>query len=230
MSAARPARVSIIVPARNEERVIAATLAPLREPDVLEVIVADGESEDATAKVAAPLADRVLRSPPGRARQMNAAARIAIGDILFFLHADSRVPAGFARAIVDACGEGAIGGRFDLELDAPGIGYRIVENGINLRSRWSGLFTGDQGLFIRRQAFSRLGGFPDQPLFEDLALAAAMKQAGRVASLRLRIRTSARRWRRSGIVRTVLFMWWLRALYFLGVSPDRLATLYREVR
>jgi rSAM/selenodomain-associated transferase 2 len=231
MTAPAPARISIIVPARNEERVIGATLECLREPEVLEVIVADGESEDRTAEVAGSVADRVIRTTAGRARQMNAGAEIASGEILLFLHADTLVPPGFAAAIVAACErDGAIGGRFDVELDARGIGYRIVESGINWRSRWSRLFTGDQGLFIRRELFVRLGGFPDQLLFEDLALARAIKQAGKVAALRLRLRTSARRWQRGGLARTVLLMWWLRALYFLGVPPERLARGYRDVR
>ena len=225
------ARLSIIVPARNEQHGIGATLGRLREPEVLEVIVVDGQSEDQTATVAAGLADRVLETVPGRAKQMNAGAEIARGEVLLFLHADTLVPPGFAAAIVGACDrEGAIGGRFDVELDASGVGYRVVETAINLRSRWSGLFTGDQGLFIRREVFAGLGGFADQPLFEDLALAAAMKRRGKVAALRLRLRTSARRWQRRGVARTILLMWSLRALHFFGASPERLARLYGDVR
>jgi rSAM/selenodomain-associated transferase 2 len=222
-------RISIVVPARNEAAAIAATLAPLREPEVLEVIVVDGESDDGTAERASPLADRVLDGPIGRSRQMNAGAAVARGDILFFLHADSLVPAGFAAAIVGACRD-AIGGRFDIRLDAPGPAFRVIERAISLRSRWSGIFTGDQGLFIRRDAFEALGGFPDQPLCEDLALSRAMKRRGRVVALRLCITTSARRWQRHGVVRTVLLMWWIRTRWALGADPAALARMYRDAR
>jgi rSAM/selenodomain-associated transferase 2 len=222
-------RISIIVPTRNEERSIASTLARLREPEVLEVIVVDGGSVDGTAKVARPLVDRWVEAAPGRAKQMNAGARLARGDILLFLHADTSVPRGFAAAVVDAC-RSAIGGRFDLEIDARGAIFRVIERAINLRSRWSGLFTGDQGLFVRRDVFEALGGYPDQPLLEDLALSKAMKRRGRVAALRMRLSTSARRWQRHGPLRTVFLMWRIRALYFLGAPPERLARLYLDAR
>lgn len=223
------AGISIIIPARNEARRIGETLERLREPQVGEVIVVDGESVDRTREIAAALADRVITAAAGRARQMNAGAALAQGDILFFLHADTAVPPGFAAAIVAACSH-AVGGRFDVELDGPGRALRLIATAINLRSRWSGLFTGDQGLFIRRDVFEALGGYPDQPLLEDLALSRKMKRAGSVAALPLRLRTSARRWRERGVVRTVLLMWWIRSLYFFGVSPERLARLYRDAR
>jgi len=223
------AAISIIVPTRNEVDVIATTLAPLREPEVLEVIVVDGGSGDETCAIAASLADVVVESAPGRARQMNAGARVARGAILLFLHADTIVPRGFAAAIVEAC-QHAVGGRFDVTLAAPGRCFRIIESAINWRSRWSGLSTGDQALFVRAEVFRELGGYPDQPLLEDLALARAMKRRGRVAALRERVHTSARRWQRHGTLRTVALMWWIRALYALGVSPRRLARLYREAR
>jgi rSAM/selenodomain-associated transferase 2 len=222
-------RVSVIVPTRNEAATIADTLARLREPEVLEVLVVDGESEDATVDLARPLADRVIGASPGRARQMNTGAEIARGEVLLFLHADTKPPRGFAAAIVEACGD-AIGGRFDVELDAPGLAYRVIAAAINVRSRWSGLFTGDQGLFIRRDVFESLGGYPDQPLLEDLALARAMKRRGPTAALRLRVRTSARRWQRHGVARTVLLMWWIRLLDALGVAPERIARLYVDAR
>jgi len=222
-------RVSVVIPVRNEARSIAATLEPLREPQVIEVIVVDGSSEDETREIAGPLADSVLVGPIGRGPQMNAGAAAARGEILFFLHADTIVPEGFAAAIVAAC-RNSIGGHFDVALSAPGVVFRVIETAINLRSRWTGVFTGDQGLFIRRDVFENLGGFPEQPLLEDIALSRAMRRRGPVAALRQRLNTSARRWQRHGVVRTVALMWWIRALYFLGVSPDRLARLYRDAR
>jgi len=221
--------LSVIVPARNEAGTITDTLARLREPEVLEVLVVDGGSDDATVDLARPLADRVIEAPEGRARQMNAGAEVARGELLFFLHADTKPPEGFASAIVHAC-RYAIGGRFDVELDAPGLAYRVIETAINVRSRWSGVFTGDQGLFVRRDVFESLGRYPDQPLLEDLALARAMKRRGPTAALRLRVRTSARRWQRHGVVRTVLLMWWIRSLAAAGVEPAKLAELYRDDR
>lgn len=221
--------ISIVVPTLNEATAIAATLARLREPEVLEVIVVDGGSDDGTREKARPLADRVFKTAPGRAHQMNAGARAARGSILFFLHADTAVPRGFAAAIVRACA-GAIGGRFDVELDAPGAIFRVIESAINWRSRWSGLFTGDQGPFVRRDVFEEVGGFPELALLEDLALSKRMKRRGQVTALRARVRTSARRWQRHGALRTVALMWWIRALYFLGVSPERLARLYGPAR
>ena len=160
---------------------------------------------------------------------MNAGAAVARGEILFFLHADTIVPEGFAAAIVAACRD-AIGGRFDVVLDAPGFAFRVIEKAINLRSRWSGVFTGDQGLFIRRDAFKDLGGFAERPLLEDLQLSRAMRRRGPVAALRQRVRTSARRWQRHGVFHTVALMWWIRTLSFLGVSPERLARIYRDSR
>jgi rSAM/selenodomain-associated transferase 2 len=221
--------ISVVVPTRNEASTIAAALAPLREPEVLEVIVVDGGSTDETASLAAPFADRVLEAAPCRAKQMNLGAAAARGEILFFLHADTLVPRGFARAIARAC-ESAIGGRFDVTLDARGIAFRVIERAINWRSRWSGLFTGDQGLFIRREAFEALGGFPDQPLLEDLELSKRMKRHGTVATLRDRLTTSARRWQRHGTAQTVLLMWSIRARYALGADPAILARTYRDAR
>jgi len=222
-------RISVVVPVRNEAGTIATTLALLREPEVLEVIVVDGGSSDGTASLAGPLADRVLDAEPGRAKQMNVGARAARGEILFFLHADTTVPKGFGSAIVRACDQ-ALGGRFDVALDAPGMGFRVIELAINWRSRSSGLFTGDQGIFVRREAFEALGGFPDQPLLEDLEFSRAMKRHGLVVALRERVTTSARRWQRHGIVRTILLMWWIRARYALGTDPATLAGIYRDAR
>ena len=224
----KAATISIVVPTLDEEKTLSATLAPLREPQVLEVIVADGGSGDGTQEIAARFADRVIEARRGRAAQMNAGAKLAQGDILLFLHADTIVPTGFAAAIVRALTDAdVIGGRFDLELDDRGVAYRTIAAMIRLRSRWTRAFTGDQALFIRRDAFERLGGYPDEPLLEDLALSVAMKRAGRIACLRERVVTSARRWRERGVARTVLLMWAIRGLYAAGVPPRRLARWWR---
>ena len=210
---------------------IEGVLRGLREAGVCEVVVVDGESTDETAEIARPMVDRVLRSEPGRARQMNAGAAVTRGEGIFFLHADTRVPPGFAAAILTALEDPrVVGGRFDVELDAEGFTFRVISGMINLRSRWTRLFTGDQGIFIRRSAFDRLGGFPEIALLEDLALSTKMKRAGEIASLRARVRTSARRWQEDGVARTVALMWGIRALYWFGVSPARLTRFYRAGR
>ena len=225
------ATISIVVPTLDEETTLAATLGRLREPEIHEVIVADGGSADRTRAIAAPLADRVIEAPRGRASQMNAGAAVAKGDLLLFVHADTLVPSGFAAAIVRALADReVVGGRFDVELDEPGILYRMVGGAISLRSRWTRLATGDQAMFVRREVFERLGGYPDQPLMEDLALSIALRRAGEIACLRQRVTTSARRWRERGLVRTILLMWTIRTLYAAGVSPRTLARLYTAVR
>lgn len=226
-----PATISIVVPVLDEERAIAATLERLREPEVLEVIVVDGGSRDGTCERVAPLVDVLLSSSPGRARQMNEGARVARGEILFFLHADTLVPAGFAAAIARALTDPTcVGGRFDLELDDPRPIHRLIAAMIRWRSRRTRLFTGDQGIFVRRSVFERLGGYPDEPLMEDLALSRALRGTGRIASLHERVVTSSRRWVAGGVLATILTMWTLRSLYALGVPPRILARWYAPVR
>jgi rSAM/selenodomain-associated transferase 2 len=223
--------LSVIVPTLDEASVIAVTLAAARVPGCGELIVVDGGSSDDTLAIARRLADRVLSAPRGRAAQMNAGARAAGGDVLLFLHADTRLPADYAGAIARALAdEGVIGGRFDVRLDAPGLAYRVLERAISARSRLTRVATGDQAMFVRRETFARVGGFPLLPLMEDLALARALKRVGRVACLRETVLTSARRWQRHGVVRTVLLMWTLRLAYYAGISPTRLARVYADAR
>ena len=218
-------KLSIIIPTLEEAPVIEdclRALAPLRARGH-EVIVADGGSDDATRALAGPLCERVLVAPRGRAAQMNAGARAASGDALVFLHADTRLPAGADAAIAAALRD-ASWGRFDVEIRGAPALLRLVAWSMNLRSRLSGIATGDQAIFVRRDAFA---GFPPIALMEDIAFSRAMKRAGAPACLALRASTSGRRWERRGVLRTILLMWWLRALYFLGAHPDRLARLYR---
>jgi rSAM/selenodomain-associated transferase 2 len=223
--------VSVVIPTLNEEGVLAATLERARQPGVQEIIVVDGGSTDTTVATAARRADLVLAAPRGRAAQMNAGAARACGEILLFLHADTLVPEGFARAARAACQDPTvIGGRFDVDLEPSSPLIRLTGELMNRRSRLTRISTGDQAIFVRRDVFERLGGYADIPLMEDVDLSRRIKRAGRIACLPQRVTTSARRWQKNGVVRTILLMWSLRALYFCGVSPARLQRLYRNTR
>ena len=188
----------------------------------------DGGSTDATAAVAARYPEiSLLASPRGRARQMNAGARAARGDVLLFLHADTILPDGALAAVEAAASDpGVVAGRFDVRLDNPRPVFRIIAWFMNQRSRWSGISTGDQAIFVCREPFDALGGYPDMPLMEDVDLCRRLKRRGRMVALRLSVTTSARKWEREGAVRTILLMWALRLLYVAGVSPARLHRWY----
>jgi rSAM/selenodomain-associated transferase 2 len=224
-------KLSVIVPALNEEAVIAETLRCARQPGVGELIVVDGGSSDGTAAVAGEIADLVIRSERGRAVQMNAGAARASGEVLLFLHADTLLPPGYAGEVVGACARPeVVGGRFDVELQPSSLLLRITGELINRRSRVTRVATGDQAMFVRRDVFDALGGFAPLPLMEDLDLSRRLKRAGEIACLRSRVRTSARRWQKDGTVRTILLMWTLRLLYYGGVEPQRLFRFYRNTR
>ena len=218
-----------MLPILNEEAQVAACLGalqPLRGQNS-ELIVADGGSRDRSVALAEPLADRVVVGPRGRAAQMNAGARQANGDILWFLHADSLPPPDALSLIRAALAGRERGwGRFDVRLSGRRPSLRMVEFSMNLRSRLTGIATGDQGIFVRRDLFERIGCYPPIALMEDIALSRTLKRYGRPVCLRQRVLTSSRRWERDGIARTVLLMWRLRLAYFLGADPDRLARIY----
>lgn len=220
-------RLSIIVPTLDEAEGIAATLLPLQDlrAQAHEVIVADGGSTDATATLAAALADRVTAAPRGRARQMNAGAAVADGEALLFLHADTLLPDG-AAAVIEAALDGHVWGRFDVRIAGRPFMLRVVAALMNLRSRLTGIATGDQALFVTRAAFDAAGGFPEQPLMEDIELSRRLKRLGPPACPRARVVTSGRRWERHGVWRTILLMWRLRFDYWRGVPPARLAARY----
>lgn len=221
--------ISIIIPTLDEARGIAATLGPLQQLRAHghEVIVVDGGSKDGTADIARPLADHVILTGPGRAAQQNAGAAAAAGDVLLFLHADTLLPA-HADALVlgglRASGRGW--GRFDVRLSGRHPLLRVVERIMGLRSRLTGIATGDQAIFVRREWFLRAGGFPPVPLMEDVALSKALRRMGRPLCIREPVLTSSRRWEERGVVRTVLLMWRLRLEYALGADPARLARHY----
>jgi len=215
--------LSIVIPVLNEAETIRAALEPLqalRERGA-EVIVVDGGSADATVALAAALADRVVPAPRGRARQMNAGAAIARGDALIFLHADTRLPADADRLVA-----GHDWGRFDVRIESRIPLLRLVAAMMNLRSRLTGIATGDQAIFAGAGFFRRAGGFPDIALMEDVAFCARAKRLAPPACLRARVTTSGRRWEKHGVLRTVLLMWRLRLAYYMGADPDELARRY----
>ena len=231
--------ISVVMPVLNEAAGIGATLAglaPLRAAGH-EVIVADGGSSDDTVALAAARVDHVVAAPRGRARQMNAGAARARGEVLLFLHADTRLPHDAASQLQRALAAGANWGRFDVRIEADAAAGRagrwmfpLVSALINLRSRLSGIATGDQAIFVRTSLFQQFGGYADQPLMEDIELCRRLKAlpaAGAPACLRTRVATSGRRWQQHGVWRTIGLMWWLRWRYWRGESAEALARLYR---
>ena len=221
--------LSIIIPALDEAEHIVATLdslQPLRRRGV-EIIVADGGSSDNTANLARERADQVLTVPAGRARQMNAGAAAALGEILCFVHADSRMPEGADGLIVDGLSRSRRSwGRFDVSIAGTHPMLRVIAQLMNWRSRLTGIATGDQGLFLTRSLFEAAGRFPEIALMEDIALTRQLKRYSPPLCIAHRLMTSGRRWEKHGVWRTMLLMWRLRLAYFFGADPDRLARQY----
>ena len=228
VAAERPA-LSIIIPALNEAENLPDTLAclqPMRARGQ-EVIVVDGGSRDTSIETARHVADQVIGSARGRARQMNRGAQFARGEILWFLHADTRVPEHADGAILSAVAStGRCWGRFDVQVADASLLLAWVTRLMNLRSRLTGIATGDQGMFMTRAAFEQMGGFEEIPLMEDIAASRCLRRQSPPAALHDTLLTSARRWRRHGVIRTIVTMWALRLAYFLGVPAQRLARYY----
>lgn len=225
--------LSVVIPVRNEEACLAASIAALRaglHPDD-EVLVVDGGSSDRSAQIAADSGARVLRSPAGRGTQMNVGARAAQGDVLLFLHADTSLPNEF-RAELDALmGERTCcWGRFDLEFDEGGPLLRLIAWLISRRSRTFRSATGDQAIFVRRADFEAVGGYREPVLFEDVDLVRRLRARGGMAVPGGRVVTSARRWRNRGVLSTTLKMWTLKSLYLLGIPSAKLVGFYRDER
>lgn len=221
--------LSIVIPALNEAAGIEATLRalqPLRARGV-ELVLADGGSGDGTAALARPWVDAVADAPRGRALQMNAGAALARAEVLLFLHADTRLPPLADVLVLQAVATGACWGRFDVRIEGRPRVLRVVATLMNLRSRASGIATGDQAIFVTREAFDRVGGFPAQPLMEDVEISRRLKRLGPPACLSAKVRTSGRRWERRGVWRTIVLMWQLRWRYWRGESAARLAEAYR---
>jgi rSAM/selenodomain-associated transferase 2/rSAM/selenodomain-associated transferase 1 len=220
----------IVMPVLNEGAALTEKLHALQglRAQGAELVVIDGGSTDDSWARARPWADRLLCSPSGRAAQMNAGAAVMPGsspDALLFLHADTRLPVDALRAIEQALRSHAWG-RFDVQLDSEDTRLRMVEFMMSLRSRYSGIATGDQAIFVRTDAFRAAGGFPDQPLMEDIELSSKLLKVSRPACLRQRVRTSARKWETEGVWRTILLMWRLRWAYFFGAKPVDLSLAY----
>ncbi|MBI3527310.1 MAG: TIGR04283 family arsenosugar biosynthesis glycosyltransferase [Betaproteobacteria bacterium] len=225
----KPASLSIVVPTLNEAPGIVSFLQPLqrlRERGV-ELILADGGSRDGTVAAATPLVDRVISARRGPASQMNAGAAVCAGDVLLFLHADCTLPEHADHSILNGLASSRRRwGRFDVRLSGAAIMLRVVERAMNLRSRLTGICTGDQALFVERTVFEQSGGFPEIELMEDVAFSGQLRKSGPPLCLSVTLVASSRRWEKNGIWRTILLMWRLRLAYFLGSEPRRLAERY----
>jgi rSAM/selenodomain-associated transferase 2 len=221
--------LSIIIPVLNEATTIVAALealAPLRARGT-EIIVVDGGSRDDSAALAKPLTDFVITSARGRAAQMNAGAGVARGDVLLFLHADTRLPKDAERFILEGLARSKRAwGRFDVAIEGAHPLLPVIAAMMNLRSRLTGISTGDQAMFVTREAFDSVGGFPGILLMEDITFARNLKRVSRPLCLSARVTTSGRRWEQHGVLRTMLLMWRLRLAYFFGAKPDVLAKRY----
>jgi len=222
--------LSIIIPALNEAATIVDTLAPLQamRQRGVEVLLVDGESTDQTRELAAPRVDRIIGSERGRAKQMNAGAAVAKGDALLFLHADSLLPVDGDERIVRALADARFRwGRFDVAINGRHFMLPVIAWFMNRRSRLTGIATGDQGLFVARETFAKVGGFPDQPLMEDIAICERLRaQSPHPACIDSKIVTSGRRWEKHGVWRTIFLMWRLRFNYYCGASPESIHRAY----
>jgi rSAM/selenodomain-associated transferase 2 len=220
-------KFSVIIPTLNEEKTIQfclLALQPLRND--CEIIIADGDSVDNTKILALPLVDKVMASAKGRAKQMNNGASYATGDILIFLHADTRLPENALPLIQQKISSTSQWGRFDIQLSGNSFMLKVIAQMMNWRSRLTGIATGDQVIFVMREAFEKAGQYPESNLMEDIALCKALKKISPPICLKDKVISSGRRWEHNGIYRTILLMWSLRLRYFFGTDPQTLAFLY----
>lgn len=225
-------KISVIMPVLNEAKILRETLCALDLADEAELIVVDGGSTDETKTIASEFTGKVFSSPKGRANQMNFGADKADGDILLFLHADCRLPLhGFSVIRRTLSHNGIAAGAFDLCIDHPLWRFRIIERGANLRSKVTAIPYGDQGIFMKKEVFHRIGGFADIPLMEDIEISGRLKKQGRIMFVRPPIKASARRWLQEGAFYTTIRDWGISLSYrFLRVSPERLINYYKDVR
>jgi rSAM/selenodomain-associated transferase 2 len=222
--------ISVIMPVLNESVNLQRAIDSTQPSDNIEVIIVDGGSTDDTCQVAAARGIKVIVSPPGRSKQMNLGAAAATGDILLFLHGDSRLPEGFDQLIrqVMSGDQPPIAGAFRLGIEAPQASLRWVERGVNWRSQVCQMPYGDQGIFLRAKVFKEIGGFPDLPIMEDFELMRRLRQQGKILIVPQPVMTSARRWLQKGILKTTVINQLMVLGYLGGVSPARLVELYRR--
>jgi len=219
--------ISIIIPTLNESDTLAITLKPLQafRQVSIEIIVVDGGSNDDTISIASTLADKFFSTDKGRAHQMNAGAEKAAGEVLLFLHADTELP-GNAISLIEQHALPGQWGRFDVQLNNPRWLFSVNAWLMNYRSCLTGIVTGDQGLFIHRSMFEEVGGFPDAPLMEDIAISKKLKRYNRPICLKSRIIVNTRYWEQHGVWRSIVRMWRIRLAYFLGVPAEHLVKKY----
>jgi len=244
--------ITVVIPTLNEELVLPRTLSQAASLGFDELIVVDGGSHDRTREIVQAFASApaislqrsilspqssalspvsLLTAPPGRANQMNAGAAASEGTVLLFLHADTSLPSDARQAVERALEDPAcVGGRFDVRFERDSGPGWLISRMMNLRSRWTGIATGDQAIFVRRSLFEQLGGYSDLPIMEDVDFSQRLKRTGRLSALRSKVITSYRRWETRGPLRTMLLMWVLRFLYWIGISPHRITRLYGSVR
>ena len=218
-------KLSIIIPTLNEASRIESLLSQLSDENV-ELIVVDGGSDDQTVQRASVHA-KLIHSSAGRALQMNTGAAIASGDWLWFLHADTQLSQPLNTYVDEITQSSSLWGRFTVRLDDARFIFRVIERLMNARSCFTSVATGDQGLFVDRRLFDELGGYPELPLMEDVALSKRLRKVMPVNCSSLSLITSARRWQQRGVLKTIVLMWWLRLAYVVGVSPARLSQWYR---
>ncbi len=225
-----PPTISIIIPILNEAKILDKTLSQLQsELEYHELIIVDGGSNDNSIRIAKKYGE-VITSARGRAKQLNAGAAAATGDILLFLHADIWLEPGALAAVESALSSGYIGGGFRQKIDGKSLIYRMIEIAGNIRGKYLKVFYGDSGIFLPRADFEKIGGFPDMPILEDMEFSKDLRKLGKTTLIVPHIHLSARRWETKGILRTTLNNWLITLLYFIGVSPKKLAKLYSHIR
>ncbi|MEA5619648.1 TIGR04283 family arsenosugar biosynthesis glycosyltransferase [Cronbergia sp. UHCC 0137] len=223
------ARISIIIPTLNEAENIKSAIASTQPSTNIEIIVVDGGSTDGTVEIVQALGVKLILSPPGRAVQMNTGALAASGEILLFLHADTRLPGGFDVLIrTELAQPQVVAGAFTLRIDAPNWGLRLVEWGVKWRSLFWQMPYGDQAIFLTRSIFQQIGNFPQMPIMEDFELITRLKKLGNITLVKAVINTSPRRWLKKGIVKTTLINQIVIIAYLFGISPKRIHQWYRQ--